>query len=165
MAEKGHKFSLTIISGKSFCGTTFFIFSVSFIAKLVVNKFEGLKLRKENIEKEHQVAQFYFAWGLFFHQVLLLCVYFKKKMITLVWSFTNVPNSSWLFRFLPFSLPLGRPSGTIHALITVGHVEKQVLFVVLLKHSRPDVRAKFNQEHTCETTPPHPPKKKKCDFF
>lgn len=61
MTEKVHGSSLTIISGKSFCSTTFFIFSVFFIAKLVVNKSEGLKLQKENIEKEHQVAQFYFA--------------------------------------------------------------------------------------------------------
>lgn len=70
------------------------------------------------------------------------------------------------FNFLPISLSLflsfGHPSGAIHALVTVGHVEKQVLFVVLLKHSRPDVRAKFNQEWTCETT--HPEKKKEVRF-
>lgn len=106
MTEKGHKFSLTIVSGKSFCSTTFFIFSVSFIAKLVVNKFEGLKLRKENIEKEHQVAQFYFAWGLFFHQVLLLCVYFlkndniglklyKRPELFMTLSFSPVLSASW----------------------------------------------------------------------
>lgn len=61
MTEKGHKSSLTIISVKSFCITTHFLFSVSFIAKLVANKLEGLKLCKGNIEKEHQVAQFYLA--------------------------------------------------------------------------------------------------------
>ena len=27
------------------------------------------------------------------------------------------------------------PSGTVHALVTVGHVEKQVLFMVLLEHN------------------------------
>lgn len=65
MTEKGHESSLTIISVKSFCSATHFRFSVSFIAKLVVNNLGGLKLRKKNIEKEHQVDQFYL-----FHQVM-----------------------------------------------------------------------------------------------
>lgn len=58
MTEKGHGRSLTIITGKSFAAPPFFIFGGFFIAKLVVNTSEGLKLRKENIEKEHKVAQF-----------------------------------------------------------------------------------------------------------
>lgn len=61
MTEKGHESCLTISSGKSFCRTTRFNFSVSFIARLVLSKPEGLKLRKENIEKECQVARFHLA--------------------------------------------------------------------------------------------------------
>lgn len=79
MPEKGHESSLIIISVKSFCSTTHFIFSVSFIAKLVVNKLGDLKLRKENIEKEHQVAQFLSCMRPFFHRVLLLRVQIDEK--------------------------------------------------------------------------------------
>lgn len=66
-----------------------YFFSVSFIAKLVVNALKVLKLCKKNINQEHQVALFYFVRGLSFTRSP--CYVFKLlNSIILVWSFTNI---------------------------------------------------------------------------
>lgn len=149
MTEKKNESFLHIISIFSFCNTFSFFLAFLFFAsssKESTNK-KSTKMHFAHpkiLTKINLAPPLCLAWS---PSSTIYCSYFLKLIWSLIvmWSIAKSRNSLFpsltlyplvLSFSLSISLSFCPLSGTIHTLVTVGHVQKQVLFMVFLEHSK-----------------------------